>query len=247
MKLVVENFKPTLTVDFKRSNRKSLAISVYPDQSVEAISPHESCEQEVIGKILKRRRWILKQQKHFKQLQSHEQTSLVMTGAELFYLGRQYQLRIQCCDQIKNARLHGRYLDVPVINTEDKDVIKRRISHWYRQRASCYLPKRYELLKAKLAHLNLPISKLRISLMKTRWGSCTAKGSITLNPLLVLAPSSLIDYVITHELCHLKHPNHSKEFYVLLTQTLPEWKSLKQDLDLFGAKLKSIPSPFEKV
>ncbi len=245
MKLVIHDFKPqALEVAHKRAKRKTLAISVYPDQSVEALSPLDSSEQEVIDKILKRRRWIIRQQKYFKQLQASEQPGLIVTGAELHYLGRQYRLRIYSCDQGKKAALHGRHLDVPVEDRKDQGTVKKRISTWYRERANNYLTKRFQQHCIQYAHLDFPKPTLRISLMKTRWGSCTAKGTITLNPLLVLMPSNLIDYVIIHELCHLKHPNHSKAYYNLLTKTYPEWKVRKASLDTFGAKLKSIPSPF---
>lgn len=245
MKLIVEGFKPTpLAVEHKKARRRSLAISVYPDLSVEAISPLESSDEEVIEKILKRRRWIMKQQKYFRALQSEEQPNLTTTGAELYYLGKQYRLRIYSCDQKKQAALNGRYLNVPVNDSQDVDTVKQRLSQWYRERARIYLTKAFNENLVKHAHLSLPSSKLRLSLMKTRWGSCTATGTITLNPLLVLAPSSLIQYVIVHEICHLKHPDHSKAFYTLLTKTLPDWKKRKSALDLFGAKLKSLPSPF---
>ncbi len=104
------------------------------DQSVEVISPLNSGKQEVIGKILLRRRWIIKQQRYFRDLQSHEQHNLTITGAELHYLGRQYRLRIITCDQTTKAALHGRYLDVPVESSDDQGMVKRRISDWYRER-----------------------------------------------------------------------------------------------------------------
>lgn len=245
MKYVIQDFKPhALEVEYKKAKRKTLAISVYPDQSVEVISPLDSSEQEMIDKVIKRRRWIIKQQKYFQDLQSHELGNLTITGAELHYLGRQYRLRIITCDKTTKAALHGRYLDVPVENSDDQSMVKKRISDWYRERAKNYLSKQFTRLRISHAQLNLPESSLRISLMKTRWGSCTANGTITLNPLLVLVPSNLIEYVIVHELCHLKHPNHSKAFYNLLTKTSPDWKKQKAALDAFGAKLKSLPSPF---
>lgn len=245
MKLLVKDFKPhALELEYKKANRKTLAISVYPDQSVEVIAPLKSNKKEAIEKVLKRRRWILKQQKYFKDLQSHELHNLIISGAELHYLGRQYRLRIITCEQTTKAALHGRFLDVPVENSEDQSMVKKRISDWYRERAKNYLTKQFDRLRIKHARLNLPDSSLRISLMKTRWGSCTANGTVTLNPLLMLVPSNLIEYVIMHELCHLKHPNHSKTFYNLLAKTSPDWKQKKAALDAFGAKLKSLPSPF---
>jgi predicted metal-dependent hydrolase len=69
--------------------------------------------------------------------------------------------------------------------------------------------------------------------MKTRWGSCGHSGRILLNPRLVQTPLSCIDYVILHELCHLKEHNHSKEYYQLLDQVLPTWRDRRQKLNQF--------------
>jgi predicted metal-dependent hydrolase len=67
--------------------------------------------------------------------------------------------------------------------------------------------------------------------MKKQWGSCSPRGNILLNPHLVKAPRECIDYVILHELCHLKEHNHSPEFYRLLNQLMPDWKQIKAKLD----------------
>lgn len=67
--------------------------------------------------------------------------------------------------------------------------------------------------------------------MSKRWGSCTPEGKIYLNTELIKAPSHCIEYVITHELCHLKHKNHSKDFYALLNRIMPDWESRKLRLE----------------
>lgn len=249
MKLHIAEFKPRpLDIDLIRAERRTLAISVYPDQRVEVVSPENATEEEISRKILKRRRWILRQQKYFRQLASpsvNEQSQHLLSGAEVRYLGRQYRLKVELTETSKKASLHGRFLHVPIHNPDAPDAIRKSLSNWYRTRAGDYLPKRFEKVSTQHAHLALPIHQLRIRVMKTRWGSCTAKGTITLNPLLILAPSHLIDYVITHELCHLRHPNHSKAFYQLLETTLPDYQVRKSELDHFGARLNRSTSLLE--
>lgn len=73
--------------------------------------------------------------------------------------------------------------------------------------------------------------------MSTRWGSCAAGGTITLNPFLVRAPRECIDYVIAHELCHLREHNHSPEFFRLLTRAMPNWQEVKGRLDAMAEVL----------
>ena len=67
--------------------------------------------------------------------------------------------------------------------------------------------------------------------MKTRWGSLSSKGNLTLNTKLILAPRECIDYVLTHELCHLAHKNHGPDFYRLLERTMPGWEKYKTKLE----------------
>ncbi|MBU4485696.1 MAG: M48 family metallopeptidase, partial [Candidatus Delongbacteria bacterium] len=76
------------------------------------------------------------------------------------------------------------------------------------------------------------IPKIVVKKMKTRWGSLSQSGILTINIELIKAPKECIDYVITHELCHLKYKDHSPKFYKLLESILPEWKKLKHKLEL---------------
>ena len=81
--------------------------------------------------------------------------------------------------------------------------------------------------------------KLKLLNMKTQWVNCSPSGNLTLNPYLVKAPTRCIDYVILHELCHLVEHNHSKQFYELMSQTMPDWEGRKIHLDEMAAKIFS--------
>ncbi len=78
------------------------------------------------------------------------------------------------------------------------------------------------------------VPRLRVRRMRRRWGSCTAKGTITLNPFLLQAPMSCIDYVIAHELLHTVEPSHSCKFVRLLDRVIPEWRERKRKLGSYG-------------
>jgi len=77
-----------------------------------------------------------------------------------------------------------------------------------------------------------PVPKLSIRRMKTRWGSLSPKGTLTLNVALIRAPRECIEYVITHELCHMKHPRHDGAFYKLLERHMPDWERRKHKLEM---------------
>ncbi len=83
---------------------------------------------------------------------------------------------------------------------------------------------------------NFPINRVNIKNQKTRWGSCGKKGNLNFNYKIVHLPEKLVDYLIVHELCHLKEFNHSKNFWNLVTQTMPEYKKLRTELRLSSIK-----------
>ena len=97
-----------------------------------------------------------------------------------------------------------------------------------------------ELAKAKVEEWNkiygFDYSRINIKNQKTRWGSCGKKGNLNFNYKIVHLPEKLVDYLIVHELCHLKEFNHSKNFWNLVTQTMPEYKKLRTELRLSSIK-----------
>jgi predicted metal-dependent hydrolase len=155
-----------------------------------------------------------------------------ISGETLVYLGRQYQLKVEEGKK-QPAKLQGRYLNVQVENRSKRQDVKRAVDHWYRKRSQHTLGRYLARCQAVTHRHGLPEPKLMIRRMQRRWGSCSPAGRITLNLKLVQVPVHCIEYVIMHELCHLKHPNHSKAFYALLTRCQPDWRKRKAVLDRF--------------
>jgi predicted metal-dependent hydrolase len=113
---------------------------------------------------------------------------------------------------------------------QDPAYIKTLLHSWYLKRAEVVFSQRLTIIYPELSWVKQkPPWQLRP--MKKQWGSCPPKGKLPLNPHLVKAPRVCIDYVITHELCHLKHHNHSEEFYKFLKRQLPNWEVVEERLD----------------
>ena len=109
---------------------------------------------------------------------------------------------------------------------------KQVVTEWYRQRAYVQFTRRLEINRARFVEPEQfqPIA-LRLQKMTTRWGSMSPGGRLLLNPELVRAPVGAIDYVITHELCHMAIPNHSGAFYGLQARVMPDWERRKFRLE----------------
>jgi predicted metal-dependent hydrolase len=111
------------------------------------------------------------------------------------------------------------------------EAISNRLIRWYRQQARRQFSSRLELINGSASWTNAQAPTMRLRKMKRTWGSCSAAGVITLNPHLVKAPPECIDYVIAHELCHLREHNHGKAFYALQEQLFPGWREAKTHLN----------------
>jgi len=112
----------------------------------------------------------------------------------------------------------------------EADVISAMLVQWYRRQAFQHFSSRLEVICQLARWTGGQAPAMRLRKMKRTWGSCSAKGVITLNPHLVKAPAKCVDYVIAHELCHLEELNHGKAFYALQEQLFPGWREAKTHL-----------------
>ena len=136
---------------------------------------------------------------------------------------------IECQNEVGRAKLVGRYLQVVTPKTEQA-LIKRLVKGWYRARAKELFARRLSALAGQVVWLR-EIPPVKLLSMRIQWGSCSPRGVLVLNPNLVKASRECVDYVILHEICHLKEHNHSQNFYRLLTELMPDWERHKSRLD----------------
>ncbi len=213
------------------SERKTLAIHVYPDGSVVVDAPVGSGLDAVEAKVKKRGGWVLRQQRQFETYAtSNPLPRQYVSGESYRYLGRQYRLKV-VADAVERVRLSRGYLTVSVADPSDTAHIQKMITAWYRQQAKRVFEERLKLSFPRVESLGISYPTLTVRQMKSRWGSCTAVGNIILNLLLIHVPKHLIDYVVIHELCHLKEHNHSAAFYAVLERVLPDWEDQRRQLN----------------
>ncbi len=212
------------------AERKTLAIEVHPDQTVRVIAPPNATLLAIKARVSRRAAWIIKQQHQFSDYAASLPAAESTAGKDYRYLGRQYRLKLIA--GTNHVRLWQGRLEVITPTPQDPQQVEGSISQWYRDRAMKIFQERYQ----NCTQLVLPYGiehhgGFELRTMAKRWGSCTPSGKIFLNPLLVCAPKDCIDYVITHELCHILIPNHSPMFYRLLETILPDWKIRKNYLN----------------
>lgn len=220
--------KHTIAFDLRFAKRKTLGITVYPDLNVVVTAPEGANEEKVCSKVQSKARWILKQLRGFEKYQPLSNPKNFVSGETHLYLGRQYLLKVE---QSKTAsvKLKGKYLR---IQTNKPEKTEELLYDWYRLKAYYHFSNIVENLLPEFERNDLKVNELIIRKMKTRWGSCTPEGTITLNLHLIKAPKRCIEYVILHELCHLIHHKHDMKFYHLLNSMMPNWKKWKERLEV---------------
>lgn len=214
----------------KYRERKTMAITVHPDLRVEVIAPADTDPETIQTKVTRRARWILRQKRQFMAWMPKPLPRRYQSGETHRYLGRQYQLKVIPSAETK-VGLRGRYIEVQTPKTDNPKAIKKALDQWYRTHAETRFKQDLDAAYLRLSAHALPEPKLRLLKMPKRWGSCTHIGEIILNPDLIKAPGLCIEYVIIHELCHLRHLNHSTSFFQMLDAVLPDWKIRKARLE----------------
>ncbi|MGE4296472.1 MAG: M48 family metallopeptidase [Desulfovibrionaceae bacterium] len=220
-----------ISFEVLRANRKTLAIHVFPDGEVVVIAPSGAPQAAIEATVRKRAPWIIKQRRVFASYPPEIPARQYASGETFRYLGRQYRIRIVRATA-RSAKLKGAYLTLSILEADQDDVAKKLMNDWLRSKAK----RIFSDLLAQCAHEAASIGvaatpPLRLLSMKKRWGSCTNEGIVILNPELVAAPKDCIEYLIFHELCHLRVRNHTPTFYRLLHRLAPEWKMLRLKLN----------------
>ena len=216
-------------IDFRLefSKRKSLGISVTPELKVLVKAPIDSSLEKIKDKIRKKAPWIIKQQSFFLSFHPKTPARKFVGGESHLYLGRQYRLKI-LHSKSESVKLKGQFIEV---ETSDKFKVRQLVNDWYLKNAKIKFHIIAKPLIDKFTKHKVEPSSIVLREMATRWGSCTPKGKIILNPELIKAPRGCIEYVIIHELCHLIHHDHTQKFIDLQTKEMKDWEKWKMKLE----------------
>jgi predicted metal-dependent hydrolase len=218
-------------IEFKiiYTGRRTIGISVLPDSSVIVRVPNLTSINTITRIVKQKYNWVLKHRDNYKRSENSPLNRSYTTGSTHLFHGKESLLKIEKSGK-SYIRFYENSIELGTADTEDYVIIRRLLYKGYKNEAKLYLPL---LLKKVLGEHENQMFKptgLIIRTMKRRWGSCSNKGVITLSTELIKLSDLYIEYVITHELCHLKHHNHGSRYYKLLSEVFPEWKSVRKEL-----------------
>lgn len=223
-----------LEIEVERKPIKNTHLSVYPpDGRVHLSVPDYLTEGDVRSYVISKWEWIRKQQDEI-AAQARQTQREYVSGENHYYFGVRYRLRVSYVTSGANSvEVRG---DTMTMRVRKDSTVERRaelMTEWYREQLKEYIGPLVERWAEKLEERNVT---WQIKSMKTLWGSCNARRrSLLFNLELARVPKECIEYVVVHELTHLKIQNHSKVFEFLLGQQIPNWKSLRKKLNEYVA------------
>ncbi len=220
-------------IDFSilRRDRATLEIAVEPDASVVVAAPRDASLSAIEAKVHKRAAWIRRQQQYFIQFLPRTPDRQYVAGETHLYLGRQYRLKVVLHVQARVKLVRG-FIVVQTHKPERAEVTRELVDAWYRQRAHAKFAERLEINLLRFpSPEDFRPRGLIVRQLRQRWGSMSPASRLLLNRRLIEAPLDAIDYVITHELCHIAVPHHGPEFFEMLDRILPDWRKRKHRLE----------------
>lgn len=210
-----------------RRRRKTLAIYVERDDVIEVRAPANCAWDDINKFLIDRFEWIVRAREELANT-PEGLTNCYETQGHVYFVGERLPLEL-IRSRFTVVERGPQTLYVACSNPGNPDLIERHLMNWYRQRAELLFAERIAVINPLFEDAGHP-KGLTLRKMKSRWGSCSSRGEICLNLLLIKEALPQIDFVIAHELCHLRHFAHNKAFYQLLDKVMPDWRQRESGL-----------------
>ncbi|MEA3326784.1 MAG: SprT family zinc-dependent metalloprotease [Chloroflexota bacterium] len=212
-----------------RSNRKSISLEIKPDGRLIVRAPKYATQAQILNLVAHKTSWINKTRARAAHTFANRKPKTFKPGETFWYLGELYPLRLT--DRSRPPlELDGTFLLARAAQNRSKEVFIT----WYREETRAIT---HNLIREYQKKYHFKVNKVRITSARTRWGSCSSKNNLNFTYRLCMAPLRVIDYVVLHELTHLKHHNHSKAFWSAIEKIKPDYRKDRDWLKKQGALL----------
>ena len=199
-----------------RSKRRSIALIIERDGSLVVRAPLQTSDETIRHLVESKADWIKATQEKARRLGPAPVRKKFVEGEEFWYLGQAYRLEI-----VKGRETALHLEDCFKMSPMTRPKARLAFEDWYKKQARAIIPGRVSRLAA--TH-GFEFQRIRVTSARTRWGSCSTRGTLSFTWRLVMAPEDMIDYVIVHELVHLRIHNHSREFWTQVGLLMPDYK-----------------------
>jgi predicted metal-dependent hydrolase len=221
-------------IDYKVifSRRRSISISISPHDGVVIRAPKGVSPETIDRFVNEKSVWIKKHLSNYSGAVRINHGKKYEDGEPHFFKGKEHILKLSMSAR-PFIRQNDHLIEAGVPDTGDSKRIKTILDKWYREQARLHFSLLFDMILAKYENYNFKPTEIVVRPSKSRWGSCSSKGRISISSELIKLDEKFYEYIIIHELCHLKHPNHGKCFYLLLEEILPDYKTVRKELRKF--------------
>ncbi|MBW6465683.1 MAG: M48 family metallopeptidase [Brevefilum sp.] len=212
-----------------RTQRKSFGLEITPDGQLIVRAPKSASDAQIKAVIAQKAAWISNARARLAAQYPDRTPHTFAPGETFWYLGDQYSLHL-VDHQRPLLDLDGSFHLAQQAHSQAKQIFIA----WYREETRHIT---HKLIVDYTKRFNLKVNRVRITSARTRWGSCSGKGNLNFTYRLCMAPLEVIEYVVVHELAHLKVPNHSRTFWVEVAKMYPDYQKQRNWLKQHGYRL----------
>lgn len=250
--MTIQHNNEIIEITIKRSKRSTACLRIQPDGTVEVRGPRLMSDAFVRKFVEEKADWIIQKRQEVAEHQSKKRNHTYQSEDVFLYLGEEYVLtlvaagrkRVELVKAEENSYVSSDAETVEIARNDNRLVlhttsfeprnIEKQLKEWYKKQATEYITNRVEYYAPRIPGEHAGIT---MENRKGRWGSCSSTGELTFNWRLMLAPPEIIDYVVVHELCHLKHMDHSPAYWKAVGSVLPDYKARREWLKENGIGL----------
>lgn len=207
----------------RTNRRKSVDIRV-EEGAVSIVVPTSTPVEKIDQLLIAKRMWI-KEKMALQREMAPASSKQFVSGEAFPYLGRNYRLKVETGPFTPVKLLQGRLVVQIPESRQQPHMIRNALIRWYKYQAGLKIRQK---VTRYAPMVGVEPDGVNIKTFKSRWGSCTAKGELEFNWLIMLAPNRMVDYVVVHELCHLIHHDHSPEFWREVARVMPDYQKSRE-------------------
>lgn len=234
------NSRNTIEYTLIRRKRKSIGITISPEKGVQVSAPSWVGKAQIEEILKQKAHWIYKKLQLIEDMKSQKAERKFISGEVFPLLGKDLNLEVLYKAGTKNTTVvpgvERLFVVLPSGLSDDKQEarIREALTGWFMEQAASIIRKRMDIYADRL---NVKPAKLLLKSQKTRWGSCTRDNKININWKIVSAPLDIVDYLVVHELAHIRVKNHSKTYWELVESILPDYRERRKWLKANGHRL----------
>lgn len=216
-----------------------MAIHIGPEANVTVSAPKDLDEEKILRVVRKRAQWIIGKQEIVSKHRPPDSLKEFVSGESFPYLGKTYRLKVVKSTGAGEGRcelINGRFLvkiNEYLHDGNARSIVKQALMGWYLAHAAEKVRERVDFYSRQIGKRP---EQIEVKEQKRRWGSCSRSGMVRFNWKIIMAPLSVLDYVVIHELCHLIYGHHSLRFWQRVESVIPDYRKRRARLKEFASQ-----------